>query len=253
MKKKILILSCLILIVIGVLVLSYFTYWREPKAAYLKTDDATLIEIREDLAKYKASLKKKGLYRCCIRNDCNWCAIYMGHCPCEDLVSKVKPEKSCPECAAAWNKKQGKIPGVDPDAIEVTTFGIYGFEEGAHSYKGTDTHREPHHSHHEKSDTEFTGFIEGGKRIVEVKAFRYGFDPDPIIVKQGEKVRLEVTGTDVVHGLGIHEYDVNLVAPVGQKASVEFTAKEAGNFDIHCSVYCGSGHGDMHGTLIVKE
>ena len=56
----------------------------------------------------------------------------MGHCPCEDLVSVKGKEQSCPECAAAWNKKQGKIPGVDPDAIEITTFGVYGVEQGGH-------------------------------------------------------------------------------------------------------------------------
>lgn len=41
-------------------------------------------------------------------------------------------EKSCPECAAAWNRKLGRFPGIDPNAIEVTTFGIYGFEEKSH-------------------------------------------------------------------------------------------------------------------------
>ena len=49
---------------------------------------------------------------------------------CADLVSEKGNEKSCPECAAAWDRKQGKILGVDPDAIQVTSFGVYGFEKG---------------------------------------------------------------------------------------------------------------------------
>jgi hypothetical protein len=116
----------------------------EPEAIYLETDSAKLIELRQDLDNLKSELKKKGLYSCCIKNDCNWCAIYMGHCPCARLVFEKGNEKSCPECAAAWNRKQGKFPGVDPDAIEVTTFGIYGFEEGHHFNKETSGHRHIH-------------------------------------------------------------------------------------------------------------
>lgn len=55
----------------------------------------------------------------------------MGHCICADLVAVEGKEQSCPECAAAWNRKRGKIPGVD--AVEVITFGVYRYEnEGKH-------------------------------------------------------------------------------------------------------------------------
>ena len=33
---------------------------------------------------------------------------------------------------------------------------------------------------------------------------------------------------------------------------IEFTATEAGRFPIVCSEYCGDGHDDMKGTLVVK-
>ena len=118
----------------------YFRYWQEPEAAYIETDNPRLVQLRKDLDELKSDLRKKGLYACCIRNDCNWCAIYMGHCPCANLVFEKGNEKSCPECAAAWNKKQGKFPSVDPDAIKVTTFGIYGFEKEGHHSEGEEQH-----------------------------------------------------------------------------------------------------------------
>lgn len=135
--KKVVALLSLSVITGVTLAFLYFRYWQEPKAMFVETDNPQLIQIREDLNELKSDLKKKGVYNCCIRNDCNWCALYMGHCPCAKLVSKKENEKSCPECAAAWNRKQGKIPGVDPDAIDVTTFGIYGFEEGGHYHPGS--------------------------------------------------------------------------------------------------------------------
>ncbi len=153
MKTKYCILSSLagaVLMGAGVVGTMYVTQWREPTAVYQETTDPELIKIRQNLEAYKAKLREEGKYFCCIKNDCNWCAVYMGHCPCGDLVMEKGVEKSCPDCAAAWNKKQGKIPGVDPNAIQVTTFGIYGFEEGGHH--GSDPAKEPESEAHEKTE-----------------------------------------------------------------------------------------------------
>ena len=101
--------------------------------------------------------------------------------------------------------------------------------------------------------TEFSGKFVDGIRVVKVEAFKYGFEPDPIIVGLGEKVRLELKSRDVTHGLGIKEYGIDEVVPVGRKATVSFTADKPGTFHVHCTVFCGQGHGDMHGTLIVSK
>lgn len=146
MLKKIRILIILLISLGAVLTYLYFKYWQEPEAIYIMTDNPKLLNTRKSLEEVKSDLKKQGLYSCCIRNDCNWCALYMGHCPCAKLISAKGKEKSCPECAAAWNRKQGKIPGVDPDAIEVTTFGIYGIEKGGHHHpEETGHHAEREH------------------------------------------------------------------------------------------------------------
>jgi len=100
---------------------------------------------------------------------------------------------------------------------------------------------------------ELSGNIENGIRIVEVKAFRYKFEPDPIVVKLADKVRLVVTSADVNHGMAISEFKVNVTIPAGKTSTVEFIADKKGVFNAYCSVYCGSGHGNMKGRFIVKE
>ncbi len=151
-KKKIFVLVVTaVVIAISVAAILSFKYWFEPKAKYVKTDNPKLLKIRKDLTGLKAELKEEGVYNCCIKNECNWCALYMGHCPCGELMSKEGQEKSCPECAAAWNRKLGKTPGVDPDAIGVTTFGIYGYEKDGHHYpssKESKAETEDAHSSH---------------------------------------------------------------------------------------------------------
>lgn len=109
------------------------------------------------------------------------------------------------------------------------------------------------HHHDEAQGLVLSGKVDAnGIRVIEVRASRYKFEPDPIVVKLGEKVRLLVTSTDVAHGLAITELKVNISVPAGETREIEFIADKKGTFHMHCSVYCGPGHGHMHGALIVQ-
>lgn len=113
-------------------------------------------------------------------------------------------------------------------------------------------HKNSQPQQEEKETSELSGRLEGGIRIIEVKASRYKFEPDPILVKLGEKVRLIVTSTDVSHGIAISEFKVNVAIPAGKTETVEFVADKKGTFQAYCSVYCGPGHGHMHIDFIVE-
>ena len=73
-------------------------------------------------------------------------------------------------------------------------------------------------------------------------------------VTVGEKAsRLAVRSADGVHGIEIKKFKVKKEIPRGAApVMIEFTANEAGRFPILCSEYCGDGHDDMKGTLVVK-
>ena len=101
-------------------------------------------------------------------------------------------------------------------------------------------------------DPKFSGKLEKGIRVIEVKASKYKFDPDPIVVKLNEKVRLVVASIDVAHGLAISEFKVNLPVPAGKTETIEFVADKEGTFHVYCSVYCGQGHAQMKGSFIIK-
>lgn len=89
-------------------------------------------------------------------------------------------------------------------------------------------------------------------RVIEVTASRFAFEPATIEVAVGERVRLVMTSADGVHGLEIKRFDVKKEIPRGgAPVTVEFTASAAGRFPILCSEYCGNGHEEMTGTLVV--
>lgn len=91
-----------------------------------------------------------------------------------------------------------------------------------------------------------------GRRVIEVIARRYSFEPEVIEVRAGEPVRLLVRSADGVHGFAIDKLDVKREIPRGGKAvAIDFVASQAGRFQVACSEYCGNGHEEMKGTLVV--
>ena len=89
-------------------------------------------------------------------------------------------------------------------------------------------------------------------REIEVVARRFAFEPARIEVAVGERVRLRVVSADGVHGLEIKKFKVKKEIPRGTTpVIIDFTASEAGEFPILCSEYCGDGHEDMQGQLVV--
>jgi len=89
-------------------------------------------------------------------------------------------------------------------------------------------------------------------RVVEVVAKRFAFEPPEIETIQGERIRIAVRSGDGLHGFEIKRFKVSKEIPRGgDPVIIEFTPNEAGRFPILCSVFCGDGHGDMQGTLVV--
>jgi cytochrome c oxidase subunit 2 len=61
-----------------------------------------------------------------------------------------------------------------------------------------------------------------------------------------------VTSGDGVHGVEIKKFKVTKKVPRGgDPVTIEFVAAAAGEFPIICSEYCGEGHEDMKGMLVV--
>jgi cytochrome c oxidase subunit 2 len=89
-------------------------------------------------------------------------------------------------------------------------------------------------------------------RTIEVLVKRYAFEPAVIEAVAGERLRILVKSADGPHGFEIKKFKVSKEVPRGSEPVViEFTASEAGQFPILCSLFCGDGHGDMKGMLVV--
>nr|WP_247747352.1 hypothetical protein [Alkalihalobacillus sp. BA299] len=90
------------------------------------------------------------------------------------------------------------------------------------------------------------------KFIFDAKAER----PDVIEVNEGDTVTLHITNNDfdqdIVHGLGIMDYNLNFEQMPGQTKSITFVADKTGVFPIYCTNFCSALHQEMTGYLLVK-
>lgn len=122
--------------------------------------------------------------------------------------------------------------------------------DAGHGQVGGNGHHDAQGDHHD-GVPELSGDLVNGVRVVDVAARKFEFAPATIVVRQGENVRLRVTSEDVTHGIGIEAYGIDRKLEPDSTETIEFTADRPGRHHFHCSVYCGTGHGDMHGELRV--
>ncbi len=91
-------------------------------------------------------------------------------------------------------------------------------------------------------------------RVIEVTARRFAFEPAQIDATVGERLQLVVRSADGVHGVEIKKLKIKKEVPRGgDTVTIDFTPTTEGSFPILCSEYCGSGHNDMSGMLIVRS
>ena len=84
------------------------------------------------------------------------------------------------------------------------------------------------------------------QREINIKAFKFGYEPNVIKVAKGERIKINIENTDVLHGIRIPDLGLK-----GNDA-LEFTADQTGEFTSYCTNMCGDGHMAMQGKLIIE-
>ncbi len=90
------------------------------------------------------------------------------------------------------------------------------------------------------------------QREIHIDARMFAFEPARLRVNKGDQVTLVLHATDVVHGLYLDGYNVNIQAVPGHAARATFIADRTGKFRFRCSVTCGNLHPFMIGELVVE-
>ncbi len=92
-----------------------------------------------------------------------------------------------------------------------------------------------------------------GERVVPIKVKRFEYLPKEVTLKKGVPVVLELKSLDVPHGFNLPDLGVRADVLPGLTARVHIVPKQTGRFLFHCDIFCGTGHEDLEGAIVVKE
>ena len=91
------------------------------------------------------------------------------------------------------------------------------------------------------------------EKEIHITAKKFEFTPDTITLKNGEPVVLLLSSQDRKHGFNLRAFGIRADVAPGGTAQIRFTPDKTGKFTFSCDVFCGEGHEDMTGTVIVTE
>ncbi len=97
-----------------------------------------------------------------------------------------------------------------------------------------------------------TSDVAAQEKVIAVTAERFKFTPGVIQLKVGEPVVLELTSLDRKHGFQVPDLKIDETIEPGKVTRLRIVPDKAATYDFHCSIFCGSGHEEMAGQIVVS-
>lgn len=89
--------------------------------------------------------------------------------------------------------------------------------------------------------------------VIKITAKKFEYSPNSIKIKKGIPVILELTSLDRLHGFNCPRLGIRTNIEPGKVSRVRILAQRAGVYEFYCDVFCGSGHEEMTGKIIVED
>ena len=106
-----------------------------------------------------------------------------------------------------------------------------------------------------REEEEGHGSAQRGEPIdVYLMAMRFSYMPNVLRLEHGVPYRFRMMSMDVNHGVSIHTGFAGHIMrrPAQTMSEMVMTFPDPGDFMIYCTVYCGVGHSQMKGKIIVE-
>jgi len=94
-----------------------------------------------------------------------------------------------------------------------------------------------------------------GKYEVTLIGKMWGWFPNKIVLKDPVEVKFRLTSVDVIHGFEIVGTNVNVMVFPGYVAEITWRVPQSakGTYLMICNEYCGAGHQNMYGYVIIER
>ena len=88
--------------------------------------------------------------------------------------------------------------------------------------------------------------------VVKIVAQKFKYTPNEIILKKGQASVLEFTALDFVHGFHLPDLKIRSDLMPGRVTRIELKIDKEGTYEFLCDNFCGDGHEEMVGKIVVK-
>ncbi len=95
--------------------------------------------------------------------------------------------------------------------------------------------------------------MQTGEPVIKIVAKKFEYTPNVIKLKKGVPVVLEFTTLDVLMGFKVPDLGIRADIIPGKVSRIRVVPDKVGTFPFLCDIFCGSGHENMTGALIVSE
>lgn len=89
--------------------------------------------------------------------------------------------------------------------------------------------------------------------VIRISAKKFEYSPREIVLKKGVPMVFELTSLDRVHGFNLPDFKTRADAVPGMVTRVRLVPDKTGAFEFFCDVFCGDGHEEMSGKIVVKD
>ncbi len=88
---------------------------------------------------------------------------------------------------------------------------------------------------------------------MQITASKLKYEPEKVTLKKGEPVILELRTSDRKHGFKLPAFDLRADINPDEVARVRLVPDKTGTFVFACDDFCGSGHEEMDGVIVVTD
>lgn len=93
----------------------------------------------------------------------------------------------------------------------------------------------------------------GQETVVRIVAQRFVYTPNEIVLHKGQPAVLEFTALDFTHDFSVPDLGLRADLTPGKVTAVRLTPDKAGTYDFLCDNFCGAGHEQMSGRIVVSD
>jgi len=91
------------------------------------------------------------------------------------------------------------------------------------------------------------------EKVIKITATRFNYTPGEVTLKKGVPVILEFRTLDVIMGFNLPDFGVRADIVPGKVTRLRLVPNKTGTFVFLCDIFCGTGHEEMNGKIIVVD